>query len=119
MTEIYTAYQVIQICIMRLGQCMEGIQIKVGLTFPTIPACSLGGQVRKRLIYKFQKNPKSYVSPPLGVFITDKAVQPSNYVTSINQSVKSFLERANSTIIGVSFTSSNAVASLQYTTANE
>ena len=43
-------------------------------------------------------NAKNYVSPPLGVFITDKSVQPSNYVTSINQSVKSFLERANSLV---------------------
>ena len=62
---------------------------------------------------------KQYSSPPLGIFVTDKAVQPSNYVTSINQNVKPFLEKANSTIIGVSFTSSNAVSSLQYTTASD
>ena len=59
---------------------------------------------------------KQYSSPPLGIFVKDKSVFPSTVVTSINQSVKSFLEKANSTIIGVSFTSSNAVSSLQYTT---
>ena len=43
---------------------------------------------------------------------------PKNYVTSINQSVKSFLERANNNVIGISFTSSTAVSSLNYTTAS-
>jgi microcystin-dependent protein len=62
---------------------------------------------------------KQYSSPGLGIFVVDKSVQPSNYVTSINQSVKSFLERANSNIIGLSFTTSNAVSSLQYSTASD
>ncbi len=61
---------------------------------------------------------KHYSSSPLGVFVTDKSVEPSNNVTSINQSVKSFLERANSNVIGLSFTTSNAVSSLNYTTAS-
>ena len=55
---------------------------------------------------------KHYSSSLLVVFVTDKSVEPSNNVTSINQSVKSFLERANSNVIGLSFTTSNAVSSL-------
>ena len=86
---------------------------------PNYSGIFLRGAGSQNLDLVFGSPAKQYSSPPLGIFVTDKAVQPSNYVTSINQNVKSFLERANSTIIGVSCTSSNAVSSLQYTTASD
>ena len=99
---------------------MYGGDSNQGLFFvPNYSGVFLRGAGNQTLDLQTPSNPKNYVAPPLGVFITDKAVQPSNYVTSINQSVKSFLERANSNIIGVSFTSSNAVSSLQYSTASD
>jgi hypothetical protein len=63
---------------------------------------------------------KQYTSPPLGAYVVDKSVQPSNYVTGITQNVRSFITSAS--LIGTpsyNFNYSNAVASLQYTTANE
>jgi microcystin-dependent protein len=83
---------------------------------PNYSGIFLRGAGAQTLDLETPSNYKNYVSPPLGTFVKDKSVIPSTVVTSINQSVKSFLEKANSTIIGVSFTSSNAVSSLNYTT---
>ena len=115
--EISTLYQAIYSII---GTMYGGDSNNQGLFFvPNYSGMFFRGSGSQTLDLQVPSNPKSYVSPPLGVYVSDKSVQPSNYVTSINQNVKSFLERGNSNIIGISFTSSNAVSSLQYNTANE
>ena len=86
---------------------------------PNYQGIFLRGAGNQTLDLETPSNYKNYISPPLGTFVKDKSVQPSNYITSINQSVKSFLERANSNVIGLSFTTSNAVSSLQYSTASD
>jgi microcystin-dependent protein len=65
---------------------------------------------------------KMYSSPNLGTVYADEAaqIQTSNYVTSINQEVKSFITSANT--FGppnYNFNYSNAVASLNYTSGND
>ena len=96
---------------------MYGGDSNQGLFFvPNYSGIFLRGAGNQTLDLQIPSNPKTYASPPLGVFVTDKSVIPSNVVTSINQNVKSFLERANNNVIGISFTSSNAVSSLNYTT---
>ena len=99
---------------------MSGGDSNQGLFFvPNYSGVFLRGSGNQVLDLQVPSNPKSYVAPPLGIFVTDKSVQSSNYVTSINQNVKSFLEGANNNVIGISFTSSNAVSSLNYTTASD
>jgi hypothetical protein len=86
---------------------------------PNFQGVFLRGAGNQTLDLQVPSSPKNYISPGLGLFVKDKSVQPSNYVNGITQSVKSFLERANSDIVGVSFTTSNAVANLQYSTASD
>jgi microcystin-dependent protein len=86
---------------------------------PNFQGVFLRGAGNQTLDLQVPSSPKNYVSPGLGLFVKDKCVQPSNYVNGITQSVKSFLERANSEIVGVSFTTSNAVANLQYSTVSD
>jgi microcystin-dependent protein len=86
---------------------------------PNYQGVFLRGAGSQNLDLVYGQPAKQYTSPPLGAYVVDKSVQPSNYVTGINQTVKSFLEKANSNVIGISFTSSNAVSSLQYSTASD
>ena len=102
-----------------LGEMYGGDSNQGWFRVPNYQGVFLRGYGSQNLALVYGQPAKQYTSPPLGAYVVDKSVQPSNYVTSINQNVKPFLEKANSTIVGVSFTSSNAVASLQYTTANE
>jgi microcystin-dependent protein len=96
---------------------MYGGDSNQGLFFvPNYSGVFLRGSGSQTLDLQVPSNPKTYVSPPLGIFVKDKSVFPSTVVTSINQNVKSFLERANNNVIGISFTSSNAVSSLNFTT---
>ena len=86
---------------------------------PNYQGCFLRSSGSQTLDLQIPSSPKTYVSPPLGGFITDKSVQPSDYVNSITQSVRSFITNANA--FGppnYNFDKSNALASLQYTTAS-
>ena len=86
---------------------------------PNYQGIFLRGSGNQILDLQIPSNPKNYVAPPLGIFVTDKSVQPSNYVNGITQTVRSFLTNANA--FGppnYNFDKSNAVASLQYTTAS-
>jgi microcystin-dependent protein len=65
---------------------------------------------------------KQYTSPALGTIFPDESAQitTSNYVNSINQTVKSFITSANA--FGppnYNFNYSNAVASMNYTTGSD
>jgi len=65
---------------------------------------------------------KTYNSPSLGTIYTDETIESttSNYVTGINQEVKSFITSANGFgAPNYNFNYSNAVASLNYTTGND
>jgi microcystin-dependent protein len=98
-------------------QTMYGGDTSLGyFNVPNFKGVFLRGAGSQNLDLVFGSPAKQYSSPPLGIFVKDKSVFPSTVVTSINQNVKSFLERANNNVIGISFTSSNAVSSLNYTT---
>jgi hypothetical protein len=87
---------------------------------PNFQGVFLRGYGSQNLALVYGQPAKQYVSPPLGIYVVDKSVQPSNYVTGITQNVRSFVTSAS--LIGApsyNFNYSNAVASLQYTTANE
>ena len=87
---------------------------------PNYQGVFLRGYGSQNLALVYGQPAKQYTSPPLGAYVVDKSVQPSNYVTGINQNVRSFITSAS--LIGApsyNFNYSNAVASLQYTTANE
>ena len=86
---------------------------------PNYQGIFLRGAGNQTLDLQIPSNPKNYSSPPLGIFVTDKSVQPSDYVNGISQTVRSFITNAN--VFGppnYNFDKSNAVASLQYTTAS-
>jgi microcystin-dependent protein len=87
---------------------------------PNYQGVFLRGAGSQNLALVYGEPAKQYSSPPLGAYVVDKSVQPANYVTGITQNVRSFVTSAS--LIGApsyNFNYSNAVASLQYTTANE
>ena len=97
---------------------MYGGDSNQGLFFvPNYQGIFLRSAGNQTLDLQIPSNAKNHVSPRLlRIKVSNLQI---NYVTSINQSVKSFLERNNSNIIGLSFTTFNAVSSLQYSTASD
>ena len=86
---------------------------------PNYQGIFLRGAGNQTLDLQIPSNAKNYASPGLGVFVMDKSVQPYDYVNGITQTVRSFVTNANA--FGppnYNFDRSNAVASLQYTTAS-
>ena len=65
---------------------------------PNYSGVFLRGLGSQTLNLQIPSSPKNFMSPGLGLFVTDKSVQPSNYVNGIIQAVRSFI--TSTTLIG-------------------